>query len=394
MTRVAPEADVTPAVTGAADTEVVTAVSAATDQTGPTGSLGQFGQAGSAGCAAGANGGAGPISVVICVYTERRWDDILAAVESVRGQSVPAHELIVVVDHNPALESRLIAELGPAPGRQATPGMQVRVVANREARGLSGGKNTGVAEATGDVVAFLDDDATADRDWLKFFADSYAGDGVGGVGGLTLPNWDTRRPAWFPREFDWVVGCNYLGMPESRHQVRNLLGGNASFRSYVFGLAGGFTADVGRSGARLPLGGEETEFCIRIGQSRPDVRLLIDHRAVIRHRVPAARGRFGYFVTRCYAEGLSKAQVSRAVGSADGMSAERRHAGRILPAGVARGVADALRGDVAGLGRAGAIVIGLGVAAIGYAGGLLAATGGRGTRRRNHRAGRREPESL
>jgi GT2 family glycosyltransferase len=357
------------------------------------GQIGQIGQAGSAGYAGQADGGPGPISVVICVYTERRWDDILAAVASVRGQSLPAHELIVVVDHNPALGCRLSAQLGPAPGRQAAPGMQVRIVANRQARGLSGGKNTGVAEATGDVVAFLDDDAIADRDWLKFLADSYADDGVGGVGGLTLPNWDTSRPAWFPREFDWVVGCNYLGMPQSRHQVRNLLGGNASFRSYVFGLVGGFTADVGRSGARLPLGGEETEFCIRIGQSRPDVRLLIDHRAVIRHRVPAARGRFGYFVTRCYAEGLSKAQVSRAVGSAEGMSAERRQAGRILPAGAARGVADALRGDVAGLGRAGAIVIGLGVAAIGYATGLLAATGGRGTRRRNQ-TGRREPESL
>ena len=55
--------------------------------------------------------GPGPISVVICVYTERRWDDILAAVESVRGQSRPAHEVIVVVDHNPALQRRLRAEL-------------------------------------------------------------------------------------------------------------------------------------------------------------------------------------------------------------------------------------------------------------------------------------------
>lgn len=305
--------------------------------------------------------GPGRISVVICVYTEQRWDDILAAVESAAGQSRPAHEIIVVVDHNPALLRRLDTELGSA----------VKLTPNREQRGLSGGKNTGVAVATGDVVAFLDDDAIAERDWLRYFAESYADDAVAGVGGLTLPRWDTARPGWFPPEFDWVVGCNYLGMPDSRQPVRNLLGGNASFRKGMFGVAGGFTADVGRSGARLPLGGEETEFCIKIGQRRPDARLLIDHRAVIWHRIPASRGRFSYFITRCYAEGLSKAQVSHAVGAAEGMSAERRHAAVTLPAGIGRGVAAAFRGDLAGLGRAAAIIAGLTTAVVGYAVGRI-----------------------
>ena len=42
-------------------------------------------------------------SVVICVYTADRTNDIREAVESVRGQTLPAHELILVVDHNPDL---------------------------------------------------------------------------------------------------------------------------------------------------------------------------------------------------------------------------------------------------------------------------------------------------
>lgn len=324
----------------------------------------------------------GRVSVVICVYTERRWDDIMAAIASVRDQSIAPHEVIVVVDHNPALQRRLEAatrdlgwakpgQPGPEPAHQGGR-PPVIVTANREQRGLSGGKNTGVAVAVGDVVAFLDDDAIAEPDWLRSLADSYADDGVAGVGGLTLPRWDTRRPGWFPHEFDWVVGCNYLGMPESRQPVRNLLGGNASFRRYAFALAGGFTSDVGRSGARLPLGCEETEFCIRIGQRRPDVRLLINHRAVIWHRVPANRTRFSYFITRCYAEGLSKAQVSQAVGAAEGLSAERRYVRVTLPAGVVRGLTAPLRGDLAGLGRAGAIVTGLAAAATGYLAGRLA----------------------
>lgn len=314
-----------------------------------------------------AGGSAVRVTVVICVFTMRRWDDMLAAIGSVRAQSLPAHELIVVVDHNEELLGELTAHLEAGPAST----LPVTVVANEQVRGLSGGKNTGVRHAVGDIVAFLDDDAVADSKWLKHLADSFSAPEITGVGGLTLPNWDTGRPAWFPREFDWVVGCNYLGMPAARQPVRNLLGGNASFRRSVFDQVGGFTVDVGRSDAKLPLGCEETEFCIKIHQSRPEARFLIDDRAMIWHRVGRERTTMRYFLTRCYAEGVSKAVVSRHVGSADGLSAERRQAFATLPAGFARNLTALARGDLSGSGRAGAIVAGLFAATTGYAMGRL-----------------------
>jgi glycosyltransferase involved in cell wall biosynthesis len=298
------------------------------------------------------------VSVIICAFTERRWADTLAAVASVAAQSRPALETIVVVDHHPALCARLKAELP-----------SVTVVPNQQAAGLSGGKNTGVALARGDIIAFLDDDAIASPDWLKFMVDSYAAEVIG-VGGLTLPLWQTRRPSWFPGEFDWVVGCNYLGQAASPAPLRNLLGGNASFRREAFTLAGGFRSGIGRSGQGLPAGGEETEFCIRLRQQSPASVLRFDNRAVIGHRVSDERSRFSYFLTRCYAEGLSKALVTRNVGVSDGLSAERSHALRALPQGVARGFSDAAHADAAGLGRSGAIVAGLAAATAGYGAGL------------------------
>ena len=226
--------------------------------------------------------------------------------------------------------------------------------------------------AKGDVVAFLDDDAVADPDWLKFFADSYADPAVVGVGGLTLPNWKAPRPSWFPTEFDWVVGCTYRGMAESQQVVRNLLGGNASFRRETLELVGGFQNGIGRSaGKRRPLGCEETELCIRINQLLPEALLLFDDRATIWHMVPADRCRFSYFRARCYAEGLSKALVTASVGTRDGLSSERRYTTRILPMGVARGVADFGRGDLSGLGRAGAITVGLCSTVAGYVAGSV-----------------------
>ncbi|WP_229911459.1 glycosyltransferase family 2 protein [Streptomyces aurantiogriseus] len=299
------------------------------------------------------------MSVVICVYTEDRWEDILAAVASVRAQTRPARETLLVVDHNPALLDRLAKEYKEVD--------EVRVLPNAGPRGLSAGRNTGVAASHGEIIAFLDDDAVAERDWLRRFADPYSDPRVMAVGGRAVPVWSSgRRPDWFPEEFDWVVGCSYRGLPSGRVRVRNILGGNASFRREAFDIAGGFATGIGRDGDKRPLGGEETELCIRLSRARPDAILLVDDRAVIHHKVPEAREHFAYFRTRTYAEGLSKALVARSVGADKGLESERRYTTRVLPAGVARGLRDQLLGRSGGARRAGAIVAGVLTAAGGY----------------------------
>jgi GT2 family glycosyltransferase len=324
------------------------------------------------------NGGTRPagrppvISVVVCAFTDRRWEDVHAAVASLRAQRHEPHEIILSVDHNPELHSRLRASMP-----------DVVVVQNRHAPGLSGGKNTGAGLARGEVVAYLDDDAVADPDWLTVLAAGYTDPSVIGVGGLTLPLWPSaspsrdlavvratgRRPRWFPEEFDWTVGCTYRGM--SPGPVRNLMGGNCSFRAEAFEVAGGFTPGIGRGAQKRPLGCEETEFCIRLSRHRPDSVLLFDNRAVIWHRVPPERARFGYFRARCYAEGLSKALVTRSVGAGDGLASERAHVLRTLPRGVVRGLREAVEGDLSGLARSAVIVAGLSITAAGYAAGTL-----------------------
>ncbi|MFI7635600.1 glycosyltransferase family 2 protein [Nonomuraea sp. NPDC049400] len=298
-------------------------------------------------------------SVVICVYTEERWEDIRQAVESVESQTRPAHELILVVDHNPDLHLKL---------KRAYP--RAIVVDNTHEQGLSGGKNTGVATANGEIVAFLDDDAVADEGWLEALEEGFQVPGVVGVGGRTDPLWASgRRPRWFPDEFDWTVGCTYRGMPAVRAPIRNVMGGNAAFLRDVVSEVGGFHSGIGRSvqGRKSrPLGCEETEFCIRLSQRKPGSVMLFEPRAVIGHKVSRQRERFAYFRSRCYAEGLSKALVTQEVGTQDGLASERAHALRTLPLGALRGVREALRGDLGGLGRAAAIVVGLAWTTWGY----------------------------
>jgi hypothetical protein len=97
----------------------------------------------------------------------------------------------------------------------------------------------------------------------------------------------------------------------------------------------------------------------------------MDHRAVIWHSVSDSRCTVSYFMSRCFAEGISKAQVAASVGAGDGLSAERAYTTRTIPLGVLHGIKDALRGDVAGVGRAAAIITGLGMTAFGYLRGKL-----------------------
>ncbi|MER6310494.1 glycosyltransferase family 2 protein [Streptomyces sp. NPDC001657] len=266
------------------------------------------------------------LSVVICAYTLRRWEQLLDAVHSVQLQHHPADEILLVVDHCPELARR--AEL-------ALPG--VRVLPNAEAQGLSGGRNTGVSAAHGDIVAFLDDDAAADPEWTARLLATYHDPRVLGVGGLVRPLWETGRPAWFPHEFDWVVGCSYRGLPEHRAPVRNFIGANMSFRRAEIVAAGGFRTDLGRIGTR-PLGCEETELCLRVAARNPDGKLLYEPAAAVRHHVPAARTTRAYFRARCYAEGLSKAAVARHAGAGPALASERTYLRHTLPAAVADGL--------------------------------------------------------
>jgi hypothetical protein len=292
------------------------------------------------------------VTVVVCAHTTERWDMLVAAIDSLRAQSRPPDEILLVVDHEPSLAAHAAKQL-----------QGVTVLESEGPPGLCAARNRGVQAAAGEIVAFLDDDATAAPDWLARLLAPYADPSVLGVGGSIEPAWQEGRPAWYPLEFDWTVGCTYLGMPTTPTPVRNLIGCNMSYRRSVVTAAGGF---------RLGYSCDETELCLRIGRRHPDGVLLHLPAARVLHRVPPARARPRHFVRRCWFEGGSKVVVARLSGSARGLQSERAYTARVLPAGVARGLGDLLlRGEPGGLGRAAAIVAGLTVTVAGYGAGRL-----------------------
>jgi GT2 family glycosyltransferase len=289
------------------------------------------------------------------VYSWDRWDLLIRAVDSLQEQTCRPYEIIVVVDHNPSLYEALRDRPLPATLVEST-GM----------KGLSGARNSGIRAASGDVVAFLDDDAVAGPDWVSGLAHGYLDPRVTGIGGAALPSWVAPRPHWLPEEFLWVVGCSYLGLPTEPAPVRNFIGANMSFRRSTFCRAGLFNENLGRIGT-VPAGCEETEFCIRVRATSPDAVLLYDPSLEVRHTVPPSRASWRYFCNRCWSEGMSKATVSHLVGAGPALETERGYVRAILTRGLAAAARDTSGGPGGRAGRVAALVSGVALAGIGYA---------------------------
>jgi cellulose synthase/poly-beta-1,6-N-acetylglucosamine synthase-like glycosyltransferase len=289
-----------------------------------------------------------------------RWDALKAAVQSCTEQSRPPEEIIVVIDHNEDLRERAQVEF-----------LGARVVANESTKGLSGARNTGVVYSSGDVIAFLDDDAFAEATWLEELLAPMSDPAVAGTGGFVVPFWESGEAAWFPETFYWILGCSFAGLPTTNAPIRNPIGANMAIRRHVFSSVGGFTSGLGRIGV-TPLGCEETELCIRYTSHVPGHRFMFARAAVVHHRVPASRLTWHYFWTRCWAEGLSKAAVSTLVGANAGLAAERKHVMGALPRELVQSLTMIRRNPRVALTRMALIVAGTSLAMAGVVRGKLA----------------------
>jgi glucosyl-dolichyl phosphate glucuronosyltransferase len=302
------------------------------------------------------------VSVIICMHNIDRWVDSCEAVQSVRDQLLTPHEIVIVVDHNPALLA--CAEMQFP---------DLLVVCNREVQGLSGARNTGIAVSSGSLLAFLDDDAVADPRWLLRLAERCEEPEILGATAKVEPIWVGRRPGWLPEEFLWTLGCSYRGLPTSAQEVRNVFGGAMIMKRQVFDRAGGFTHALGRgrAGAKM-MSCEDSELCIRARIAFPRGKIMMEPSAVIGHKVPSSRLTWKYFLMRCYSEGVGKAYLTALLKSRGALGTERSYVLRALSTGFMRGVADFLfRLETNGLKRSAAIVLGLTSAATGYLAGKL-----------------------
>ena len=298
------------------------------------------------------------VSVVIPTHSEQRWPSLVRTVAVARSQIYTPDEVVVVVDHNPALYRR---------ARRDLPG--VTVLENRYAQGVSGNRNTGAFHTHTELIAFLDDDVVAEPDWLGRLVAPFTDRSVIGTGGGISPAWEGPAPRWMPAEFLWAVGGSYAGMPTRTAPVRNVWSAGMLVRRDAFLRVGGFRTGFGKLGGRNRP--EDTDLCLRMSEPTGGMWMYVPD-AVIRHAVPASASTFAFFLRRCYAEGRGKVQMAGLLEGSKSLSSERDYL-RSLPRAVARNIADAARGrGLAYALRAGGVLAGVAAAGVGGAAETLA----------------------
>jgi glucosyl-dolichyl phosphate glucuronosyltransferase len=264
------------------------------------------------------------ISVVISTYTMDMKDQVLDCISSIEKQTFQPDEILVVLDPKQEL-LRFFKSVLPS---------GVKVIES-EGFGLSNARNTGVKHANGEIVAFIDDDAVADKDWLTNIFKNYSESSVAGVGGRVIPIMPEGKSfGWFPEELNWVIGCSYKGQSNRREEVRNPIGCNMSFRRSIFEVVGYFRHDVGRLGKAL-LDGEEPEFSIRVHQLLPNAKIINDPSAIVFHKVSLKRVTFKYLWKRSFYQGFSKALINNSLGDTMvDLDIERRYLRYLLTSSV------------------------------------------------------------
>jgi glycosyltransferase involved in cell wall biosynthesis len=181
------------------------------------------------------------VSVVVCTHNGER--TLGQCLERAGELAYPDFELIVVDDGS----SDGSADIALARGA---------TLVQIEHRGLSFARNAGVARATGEIIAFLDDDAYPDSDWLRYVAASLGPDSHAGTGGPNLP----------PEDDGWVADCvaaapgGPIHVLISDREAEHVPGCNMAFRKSALEEIGGFDE-------RFRVAGDDVDICWRLQES-------------------------------------------------------------------------------------------------------------------------------
>lgn len=235
------------------------------------------------------------ITVILCTFN--RCQSLAKTLESVAGSSLPesVEWEVLVVDNNSADQTAEVVKdfCRRYPGRfrytlEPKPGKSFAL-------------NTGIHQARGEVLAFLDDDVTVEANWLANLTAPLKEPGWAGTGGRTLLAEPFEPPPWLALGKPYHMGGVLAAMYDQGDQAREIeitrapFGVNMAFKKEMFEKYGLFRTDLGPSPNRkVPRPNEDTEFGRRL-MARGE-RLRYEPSAIVFHPIARERVRKDYFL--------------------------------------------------------------------------------------------------
>jgi GT2 family glycosyltransferase len=251
------------------------------------------------------------VTVIIATYNRAALLD--ECLDHLRGQPFVAGDEIIVVDNGSTDDTATVV----ARHQSRSDAVPLRLL-HESTPGKSRAIARALSVATGDILAFTDDDVNVEEDWLAALCDAMADPAVALVGGPVRPRWQSTVPRWIRRARDRhprlgapIAVLDYGDRPAELGS-RAVLGANLAIRREVFTQVGGFPAHLGKLRGTL-LSGEDHELCRRVQDS--GFRAIYLPKVAVRHWVPADRARVSYFLRWFYWSGITHA-IMDADGSA------------------------------------------------------------------------------
>ncbi len=263
------------------------------------------------------------MAVVVCAHSMERLPQIRRCVASILAGTRHPTELVLVIDNNPALHTLLLEELGGS----------AQVLCNL-GHGASDARNTALKTTDCDIIAFIDDDAWAEPEWLERLGQAFDDPSVLGAGGRIEPDWEDEARA-LPSELYWVVGATYAGHRVDPGPISRPIGANMAGRREIFLAVDGFPTHLGPRNGNKSSSNEELALFAGIVDHFGNDRVHYVPSAVVHHFAPAHRCNLAYLVRRSAVEGTSKADVRRLHG-ADVMGHDQSYVRSALLPGMAR----------------------------------------------------------
>ena len=168
------------------------------------------------------------LSIVVTSYTMGRFKDICGLLDSIKVQTYPNIEIILVAERS----QELVEKIGMYVTEKSI--LNLKVLFNEREQGLSPARNLGIKYASGDIVSFVDDDVVLFPNWAEEMVKTYKDDSIIGVTGSALPLWEDKPLLWFPKEFYWIISCTAWCDWNEITSVRSVWGENMSFREEAF----------------------------------------------------------------------------------------------------------------------------------------------------------------
>ena len=248
------------------------------------------------------------VSIITACHTLERIKDLGELLDSIEAQLYSNIETWLVSD-GPDELCNTLKEYVQKKGYQG-----IQVLCHKGDSGISGSRNLAIRHATGEIIAFCDDDAIPVPEWAEEIVNTYNDDSSTiGVTGPVLPLWEQENMSWFPQEFYWIFSCT-SGDITAKRKVRNGYGTNLSFLREAFELTGLLNETLG---VRKPIrgiwnrpGAEETEFSLRV-QQKTGKHIIYNPSVRVAHKVYRYRLTMGFITHRAYWEGYAKALLNR-----------------------------------------------------------------------------------